>query len=200
MDMPLSDKRFVTVTKKQDGVEQRINVREYVQYTVGGRLYPSKRGLYLTQDNWAELMAVKEEVTEELQRVLDQGLAHPPVRMADGEPVMDAEVEREEICRKWHIGNNVFMVVESGWPFVNLRRWWIPPDREEGDGPVPTKRGLCLSPEEWKRLIGYNYKLESLVPELVSALPHCLRKDHQNQLALELCGHCNPGVDPDKVY
>lgn len=199
MDMPLSDRRYVTVSKRGAGKGQTINVREYEQYAVGGLLYPCKRGLFLTEDNWAEIMAIKDDVNETLQRVQDQG-AKRPAQMVDGEPVLVGEEEKEEICSKWHVGSNVFIVVETGWPFVNLRRWWIPPDSEEEDTLVPTKRGLCLRPEEWKRLIGYNDKLETLIPDLVTALPHCLRKDHQNQLALELCSHCNPSVDPDKVY
>ena len=196
MSMPLSDRRYVTVSRR-DG-EDKINVREYVQYGVGGRVYPSIRGLFLTKDIWAEIMAVKEEVAETLNLVQAQELVKGPTEMVDGEPVMDNKEQKEEICRKWHVAGNVFITVETGWLFVNLRRWWLPPESEDSQL-VPTKRGLCLHPEEWSKLIGYSDKLEKLILGLAEALPHCLRRDHQNKLTRELCSHCNPTGSLNKL-
>lgn len=89
----------------------------------------------------------------------------------------------------YHMGSNIFCSVQKDNPCVNIRQYWKPPNT---DILVPTKKGLCLRPVEYKTLKNCVAEIEKVVPELESLVPCFLREDHMNQLGMLRCPTCNP--------
>ena len=86
-----------------------------------------------------------------------------------------------------HLGGNVFCSVWEANPCVDIRQYWQPEDKV-----VPCKKGLCLRPDEYRRLKLMIPDVGSLVPELSSVVPCMFQGDHANQLGYLRCPECNP--------
>ena len=43
--------------------------------------------------------------------------------------------------RKWHLGNNIYVSIREDNPCVDIRQYWRPPEKEDS---VPTKKDLCF--------------------------------------------------------
>lgn len=95
--------------------------------------------------------------------------------------------KKEEL--NYHIGSNVFCTIQQGYPCVNIRQYWRPPGNETL---VPTKRGLCLRPVEYRALKSHIAEIEKVIPKLQSLVPCFLRDDHMNQQGMLQCPTCNP--------
>lgn len=74
--------------------------------------------------------------------------------------------KKEEL--NYHIGSNVFCTIQQGNPCVNIRQYWRPPGNETL---VPTKRGLCLRPVEYRALKFHIAEIEKVIPKLQSLVP-----------------------------
>lgn len=74
--------------------------------------------------------------------------------------------KKEEL--NYHMGSNVFCTIQQGNPCVSIRQYWRPPDKEIL---VPTKRGLCLRPVEYRALNLRIAEIEKVIPELESLVP-----------------------------
>lgn len=96
--------------------------------------------------------------------------------------------KKEEL--NYHIGSNVFCTIQQDNPCVNIRQYWRPTDKEIMI--VPTKRGLCLRPVEYRALKSHIAEIEKVIPELESLVPCFSRDDHMNQLGMLQCSTCNP--------
>lgn len=95
--------------------------------------------------------------------------------------------KKEEL--NYHIGSNVFCMIQQGNPCVNIRQYWRPPGKETL---VPTKRGLWLRPVEYRALKSHLAEKEKVIPELQSQVPCFLRDDHMKQQGMFQCPTCNP--------
>ena len=84
-----------------------------------------------------------------------------------------------------HLGGNVFINIEQGCVCVDIRQYWKP----QGDL-VPTRKGLCLRPDEYKKLKEIIPQIT--LPEMDSVVPCYLQSDHMNQMGALQCSECNP--------
>lgn len=95
--------------------------------------------------------------------------------------------KKEELY--FHMGSNIACVIQKDNPCVNIRQFWRPPNEEKL---VPTKKGLCLRPQEYKALKSHIVEIEKAVPGHESLVPCYMRDDHLNQLGMLQCSTCNP--------
>ena len=86
-----------------------------------------------------------------------------------------------------HLGGNVYCQVRQANPCVDIRQHWKPED-----GVIPTKKGLCLKPLEYKRLKDMVPEIAETLPELDGVVPCYLQSDHMNELGALMCKECNP--------
>ena len=86
-----------------------------------------------------------------------------------------------------HLGGNVYCTVKENNPCVDIRQYWKPQEDV-----VPTKKGLCLRPEEYQRLKDFLPKIGEALPELDTIVPCLFQSDHANQLGFLKCPECNP--------
>ena len=89
----------------------------------------------------------------------------------------------------FHVGANVFVKVTKDNPCVDIRQYWKPPNQ---DDLVPTKKGLCLRPSEYKLFRECVPDIEKSLPELKNVIPCYMRDDHNNPLGMLSCDYCNP--------
>ncbi len=84
-----------------------------------------------------------------------------------------------------HLGGNVYCTVEG--VCVDIRQYWKPADTV-----IPTRKGICLRADEYKRLKDSIPQIGQTLPELDAFVPCYLQSDHQNQLGMLSCAECNP--------
>lgn len=99
------------------------------------------------------------------------------------ETVDKALLDKESYER--HLGGNVYCTVKGSC--VDIRQYWKPEEEV-----VPTKKGLCLRPLEYKRLKELITEVGQTLPELDTVVPCYLQGDHMNQLGMLSCTECNP--------
>ncbi len=170
MKFPMGNDRYLVVSKWKG--ETRISLREYISYEGSDKLYPTKKGICLTLENWLDLKMIFDDIAKE-------------VKQLNG---------TEEVNYCQHIGRNVYVTVCTRWPNVDIRQWWKP---EENGELVPTKKGISLRLDEWEKLTKLAGTLHKVVPELSYAIPCNMRGDHQNQQGMLACSHCNPNSCAD---
>lgn len=95
--------------------------------------------------------------------------------------------KKEEL--NYHMDSNVFCTIHQGNPCVNIRQYWRPPDKEML---VPTKRGLCFRPMEYRALKYHIAEIEKVIHELESLVSCFLCDDHMDQQGMLQCPTCNP--------
>jgi hypothetical protein len=161
----------------QDSLKRHVNTvhrREYVPgessdmplVTESYTDIPTKKGISLSLGRWKILV----DSIEDIDEALDHGRAY--IR---------------------HLGGNVYCKVEERCVCVDIRQYWKPLGQ---DAVVPTKKGICLRPEEYKKLKDIVPDIGGVIPELDGVVPCYLRSDHQNQEGLLECSECNPnGID-----
>lgn len=86
-----------------------------------------------------------------------------------------------------HLGGNVYCQVQQDNPCVDIRQYWKPEEDL-----IPTKKGLCLRPAEYKRLKQLLPEIGQTLPELNNVVPCYLQSDHMNQMGALQCPECNP--------
>ncbi|MES9951130.1 MAG: transcriptional coactivator p15/PC4 family protein, partial [Candidatus Thiodiazotropha sp.] len=86
-----------------------------------------------------------------------------------------------------HLGGNVYCNIADKSVCVDIRQYWKPQEEV-----VPTKKGLCLRPDEYKRLKELAPEIGKVLPELDSVVPCYMQSDHMNQLGVLQCSECNP--------
>ena len=138
----------------------------------------------LIQTLYEKNLLVKKDYTMTLQRY---------------QQLMWQKDEIEEAIRKhkagvdvhysWHLGGNNYVQVNSGFPVVDLRKFWLP----EGKNQVQaTRRGIPLKFDEYDTLIKLRAEIEQVMPELKDTEPCYMGNDHMNQLGYLRCTECNP--------
>ena len=98
---------------------------------------------------------------------------------------------------QWHIGGNVHVTIKRGWPYVDLREFWLPvePTTERALPPNeydvrPTRKGISLTFKQWDWLVQVMLCINTLSP-FIAELQPCIT-DHHNQMGMLRCTHCNP--------
>jgi hypothetical protein len=87
----------------------------------------------------------------------------PAVTQDDG-----SESYRARKDASFHVGANVFLKVTKDNPCVDIRQHWKLPNQDDS---VPTKKGLCLRPAEYKLFREYLPDIEKNLPELNNVIP-----------------------------
>ncbi len=160
--------------------EPVIHIRQMYLYDDTGcaKLYPVKggQGITLTPEQCLDLIERLDEV------------------MCCLEQYKDLSVPWKVCCPySVHIGANVYVTVEDE-PYVHVRRWFLPADREPiASNLLPSLQGVYLTEQEFAvfraRFVPY---LKQNVPDIANGIPCGARNDHQNQEGWLMCGHCNP--------
>ena len=86
-----------------------------------------------------------------------------------------------------HLGGNVYNNIGEGNVCVDIRQFWKPENEI-----VPTKKGLCLRPQEYVQLKELVPEIGKCLPELDAVIPCYLQSDHMNMLGAVQCRECNP--------
>ena len=120
---------------------KRVDLRFWKDATV-----PTKEGVSLHLDQWKALCNMSDVIDDLLTRV----------------------IEKEPVEWRYHIGNDVFVTIKAPFPFVHIRKHFIPTDEWTYR---PTKRGVALHFGEWKELKQSIPLLEERGPELRQLVP-----------------------------
>ena len=83
------------------------------------------------------------------------------------------------------LGDDVRVCMTTTYPFVNIRKYWQPPGKEDK---VPTSIGVCLKFQDY-------WELKKQIPVMKSLMPQRKASSctgHQNYLAALQCPTCNP--------
>jgi hypothetical protein len=81
----------------------------------------------------------------------------------------------------FHFAANIFLNAAKGSPCVNIRQFWKPPNQEDS---VPTKKGLCLRPLEYKLFRERVPDMEESLQGLENVISCYMRDDHNNPLGM----------------
>jgi hypothetical protein len=77
-------------------------------------------------------------------------------------------IEKESVDWRYHIGDDVFVTMKAPFPFVHIRKHFIPAGEYTYH---PTKRCVALYFGEWKELKQIIPLLEEREPELRQLVP-----------------------------
>ena len=143
-----------------------IHVRKYDRRD-DGTLFPTKKGIALNLEKWKKLQYW-------FLDLVDKALKE----YRDSKQV-DIDV---------HLGENYRVTVKSGYPLVNIRRWFIPDGQEKL---VPTKTGIALTFEQWDKQKSDMPIVEELLNGELDKVIFC-EELHQNQEGALTCSYCNP--------
>ena len=141
-----------------------------------GKKYPTKKGITLNLQRWMELKCILPDIDQEVKKY------------QSGEP---------HVYSQRHLGGNWMVTVKSGLPWVDIRQYWLPLDYEEV---VPTKKGYCVSFEQFKELRQAMIVASELVPEIDDTVPCYMEDDHNNQQGGLACLECNPSGYKNFMY
>ena len=143
-----------------------IHVRKYDRRN-DGTLFPTKKGIALNLEKWKKLQYC---YLENIDSALEQ--------YRDSKPV-DFLVQ---------LGGNYHVSVKSGFPLVNIRRWFIPEGRQELP---PAKTGIALTFLQWQKIKSARTLVEELLNGELNKVSFC-EESHQNQEGTLTCSNCNP--------
>lgn len=129
--------------------------------------YPTNVGVALNPSRFAILAMSQDDITEKVNQLNTPG----------------------EFDYKTHLGGGLYCTVRSGCYSVHLRKYFVPHDKLY---PIPTKKGIALRLEEWKKLIVHLQTIREEFPELGNALPCHFDAFHQNQEGAFTCVECYP--------
>ena len=85
-----------------------------------------------------------------------------------------------------HLGGGVYVTADPKFPPVDIWHFWKPSD---SDKPVPTRKGVALNKQKWKRLWDTIQIMRKFVPELNTCVCYY---SHQNELESLSCKECYP--------
>lgn len=143
-----------------------IHVRQYDRRD-DRTLFPTKKGIALNLEKWKKLQYC---YLENIDSALDQYRDSKPVDLT------------------LHLGGNYHVSVKSGFPLVNIRRWFVPGDQQEL---TPTKTGIALTFLQWEKLKSAMFLVEELLNLELDKVSFC-EESHQNQEGALTCSNCNP--------
>ena len=157
--------KYVVVTSYKN--EVLTHIRHFDLSMNGSKMFPTKRGIVLRPRGFANLVQLKDDITNALVTA-----------------VADVSVKMHK-----HIANGVYVSVSTDYAIVNLRSYFLPENSKE---PQPTRRGICLTMSEWLNFLSVIDLMCAEVKELKDATPSLCEDDHENQMSFYNCSYCNP--------
>jgi hypothetical protein len=103
----------------EDHDETKVHLRVYGKSDDGSQ-YPTRKGIALDLEKWKKITEVTEDIDHEIKK-------------------HDAEIH---VSYRKHLGENVYVTIESEYSLVNIRKWWMPPNEKKI---VPTRKGAALT-------------------------------------------------------
>jgi hypothetical protein len=113
---------------------------------------------------------------------------HQVKSLSDAMNLIQESLEKNEEL-KWHLEYNVYVSVRENNSCIDIRQYWKPPQQDES---VPTRKGLCLRPQEHDNFAKHWESIKNAIPELETFVPCYQQDDHLNQLGMLRCPACNP--------
>lgn len=154
----------VYVVAKEFQKQMLIHIRHFDER--GQKKIPTKKGVTFNLSRWSLLETKKDEIDEMFMKTLSS-------EDAQGYTL--------------HLGGGVHVTLDPKFPTVDIRHYWQPSD---SDKPVPTRKGVALNKQKWKRLCNTIEIMREYVPELNTAcVCYC---SHQNELEALSCKECYP--------
>ena len=95
----------------------------------------------------------------------------------------------QDIHYRYHLGRNRHVQVNSGFPVVDIRQFWLPADKTQVQ---PTRTGTALKFDEYETLLSIRKDIEQHIPELQNVVPCWMQEDHQRIEGALLCAECHP--------
>ncbi|XP_033757589.1 uncharacterized protein LOC117339973 [Pecten maximus] len=144
-----------------------IHIR-YYDTNASGKLYPTKKGVSLTPQHWKKLQMLHCKTVDEAIRKYKEG---------------------DEIDLRIHLGRNNHVSLQTGFPKVNIRRWFMPdPSTNELK---PTRAGVALSFEQWEKLKNCMLTMPEYIGDILDNVEFC-DLSHHNQESFFSCYDCSP--------
>ena len=135
----LGGNRYLAFTEWNES--KRVDLRFWKDGTV-----PTKEGVNLHLDQWKALCNMSDVIDDLHTRV----------------------IEKEPVDWRYHIGDDVFVTIKAPFPFVHIRKHFIPTGEYIYH---PTKRCVALHFGEWKERKQIIPLLEEREPELRQLVP-----------------------------
>ena len=133
------------------------------------QFYPTKKGVCLVLDQVFELQQCVLSVDEALD-----------------------EIRRgQAVTMKIHIKQNVFVRVSNDFKGVDIRKCFRPLNSTSRE-PVPTRMGVFLKLDAWRRLKEILMDLEQIIPDYKDFVPCHMKNDHMDLVNRLSCRKCNP--------
>lgn len=124
------------------------------------------------------------------------GVAFPPGRFKQlVKSIEEIDESIKSLCQgrmvefKTHLGGGWYACISSGFYFINLRKYWVPPGASQE---VPTKNGIALRLAEWLKMKSAIPTLYRNNPDLANVEPCNMNFTHQNVIAYLDCPECCP--------
>jgi hypothetical protein len=127
----------------------------------------TKKMAPFTYPRWAQFVEYFNDITDNVAK-LEQG--------------------QQDVKLKLHVGAGWYVSVTSGYPCVDIRKFYFRP----GFGERPTRSGIALRLHEWSRLKEITGEIKEKNPKLAEAQPCWTGEDHYNQEGAIACRECNP--------
>ncbi len=93
-----------------------------------------------------------------------------------------------DIKVKLHVGGGWFVSVTSGFPCVDVQKFYI----AIGGAIKPTRMGLAIRLAEWDRVKEIARQMKDQHPKIAETVPCWTGSDHFNQEGAIACPECNP--------
>lgn len=162
----LGNERYVVVNEFNG--KMLIHIRQYDMDAKRTVRYPTKRGITLNVEKFKKLEELCVRDINECIKEVQEG---------------------KHVNYRYHLGGNVFVTVQSEWPSVNIRKWFLPPGESKE---LPTKKGIALTFEQWSFIKGAINLVKGLLKEQWDSTVFCeFSEDHQNQLGFLRCSNPN---------
>jgi len=142
-----------------------IHIRKFVE--TSNKKYPTKTGAALTLIRWKEFISHISEIESSVEKLSTT----------------------EDVQFLQHLGGNWNVSVNKEFVSVDIRKYWLPEGR---DDTVPTRKGISLKVQEFRKLVESFDDIKEKIPELANVVRCLDRGDHQNQLGALRCPECNP--------
>ena len=164
--------RYLTLSKWNG--EYRVDIREW---DATGTI-PSKKGISLPLQEWKMLCLVAADINQARKDMI--------LKVESGIIYFKPDVK---LTRCLHIGGQIFVKAETGFPCIDIRKFWLPDGELEQK---PTRKGISLRQEEWDDALNCEEKMDRLYPEIGETVVNFDCHNHNSQLDMLRCIVCTP--------
>lgn len=145
-----------------------MHVRYYERDVKTGTPYPTKKGVRLGPSEFANLMQLAGELTNEIE-----------------------SKQRNKVEYHKHLGHGVYVTIkESGdYKKLDIRQYFKPEDAVQ---PLPTRKGITLSEKEWGALLDAEEDIRKGYSEFGNSMTTICIGLHASDEERDECNYCNP--------